>query len=60
LFTLSSTLALGPPGYAAFVENKGETAIRPNGHRTVEALFSHLSGVQSKLLERTIGEAGIY
>ena len=32
-------LSQTPPGGRRFVENKGKTPIRPNGHRAVEALF---------------------
>jgi hypothetical protein len=29
-----------PPGYSRFVANKRQSAIRPDGHRAVEALLS--------------------
>lgn len=36
-----------PPGGKRFVANKRSSAIRPNGHRTVESLSPRFSAVQS-------------
>jgi hypothetical protein len=35
------------PGVGTFVANKASTAIRPDGHRTVEALFHPVFGAES-------------
>src|SRR5579864_1389442 len=39
--------AIDPPPHKRFVENKSRTPIRPSGDRTVEALISRFSGLQS-------------
>ncbi len=36
-----------PPPIDTFIENKGQTSLRPNGDRPVESLFSRFSAVES-------------
>jgi hypothetical protein len=48
LVSLSQT----PPTHRGFVENKGQSAIRPSGHRAVEALFSPISHAQLRIFRR--------
>jgi len=45
---LPMSLSQTPTPHRTFVENKHQSAIRPSGHRAVEALFSRFSGLQSR------------
>jgi hypothetical protein len=45
---LPVSLSQRPTPHERFIENKSQTAIRPNGDRTVESRFFRFSGLQSR------------
>jgi hypothetical protein len=46
---LPASFSQDPTPHSAFVANKRRSAIRPNGDRTVEALFSRISHAQLRI-----------